>query len=99
MLAIFGGLFALLFWLIARQVSGANIKGWTKASLVISPLGLALVQGDMKGEMHWDELESLKSASQWTVSNAHTRLDQGNAPWEDYAASAVSITRAMKAFK
>ncbi|QGZ42504.1 bifunctional non-homologous end joining protein LigD [Pseudoduganella flava] len=44
----------------------------------------------------WDELPHLKGGDQWTVATVHTRLDHGNAPWADYAKSAVSITKAMK---
>ncbi len=52
-----GGLFTLLIWLEGRAVTGrAGIKNWRKASLVIAPDGLALVQGDMTGQLRWDEL-------------------------------------------
>jgi bifunctional non-homologous end joining protein LigD len=46
--------------------------------------------------VRWDELPKLKSGSQWTVANVHTRLDEGNAPWADYAKSATTLTKAMK---
>ena len=45
----------------------------------------------------WDELATLKAGDQWNVKNAHTRLDQGNAPWEGYAKAAKTLTGAMKA--
>ncbi len=44
----------------------------------------------------WDELARLKAGDQWNIMNAHTRLDQGNAPWADYAKSAKTLTAAMK---
>jgi bifunctional non-homologous end joining protein LigD len=44
----------------------------------------------------WPEAESLHSSTQWHVANIHTRLDQGNAPWDDYEQSAQNITGAMK---
>ncbi|MBZ2207438.1 DNA ligase D [Massilia soli] len=44
----------------------------------------------------WDELAAIKAGDQWTVKNAHTRLDRGNAPWEGYAKSAKTLTAAMK---
>jgi len=44
----------------------------------------------------WDEVESLHSSGQWTVTNIHTRLDQGNAPWADYDKSAQNLAAAMK---
>jgi bifunctional non-homologous end joining protein LigD len=30
------------------------------------------------------------------VKNVQTRLDEGNAPWADYAKSATTLTKAMK---
>jgi len=47
--------------------------------------------------LRWEELPKLKSSTQWTVANVHTRLDEGNAPWEGYAKAAVTLTKAMKA--
>lgn len=47
----------------------------------------------------WDELDGLQSADHWNVSNVHTRLDVGNAPWDDYANSAKGLAPAMKLMK
>jgi len=44
----------------------------------------------------WDELAKLHSGDQWNIANVHERLDTGNAPWQDYAKSARSLTAAMK---
>ena len=44
----------------------------------------------------WDELTSLTSGDQWNVTNVHTRLDRGNAPWAGYAKAAKTLTAAMK---
>jgi bifunctional non-homologous end joining protein LigD len=44
----------------------------------------------------WEEVVKIHSGAQWTVQNIHTRLDQGNAPWRDYAKSAQAIGAAMK---
>jgi bifunctional non-homologous end joining protein LigD len=44
----------------------------------------------------WDELPKLKGGAHWTVATVHTRLDQGNAPWADYAKSAAPLAAAMK---
>ncbi|MYM87338.1 DNA ligase D [Rugamonas sp. FT82W] len=44
----------------------------------------------------WDELDDLHGADQWTVANVHTRLDVGNAPWDDYAKSAKGLAAAMR---
>ncbi len=58
---IFAGLFSLLFWLMRRrQTAPKGFKGWREASLVISPLGLALIQGDLQGEMRWGELKDVR---------------------------------------
>jgi bifunctional non-homologous end joining protein LigD len=44
----------------------------------------------------WDELKSLKGGAHWTVARVHERLDEGNAPWEGYAASSIAPDAAMK---
>lgn len=44
----------------------------------------------------WAEVASLQSSAQWNISNIHTRLDRGNAPWDDYDQSAQNVTDAMK---
>lgn len=46
--------------------------------------------------LRWEELAGLKSSTQWTVANVHTRLDEGNAPWDGYAKAAKTLTKAMK---
>ncbi|MCC2972532.1 DNA ligase D [Massilia sp. IC2-476] len=46
--------------------------------------------------LEWDELMKLKSSTQWTVTNVHTRLDRGNDPWTGYAKAAKAVTKAMK---
>jgi bifunctional non-homologous end joining protein LigD len=46
--------------------------------------------------VRWDELAALKSGAQWTLQTVHERLDEGNAPWADYAKSATTLTKAMK---
>ncbi len=74
LLVMFGGLFTLLFWLVSRRYQPRSIRHWKQASLVISPVGLALVQGDLKGEMRWDELRDLKFKrdSGFDTSHHHT---------------------------
>lgn len=44
----------------------------------------------------WDELEHVKGGDQWNIKNVQSRMDQGNAPWANYAKSAKSLTAAMK---
>jgi hypothetical protein len=36
------------------------LRRWRDAGLVISPAGLALVQGNVRGEMRWAELKDLR---------------------------------------
>jgi bifunctional non-homologous end joining protein LigD len=43
----------------------------------------------------WDELANLTGGDQWTVLNSKSRLQLGNKPWNDYAASAAEINEAM----
>jgi bifunctional non-homologous end joining protein LigD len=47
--------------------------------------------------VRWDELEALTGGAHWTVGLAHTRLEQGNAPWRHYEASRHALVPAMKA--
>ncbi|RZL67094.1 MAG: ATP-dependent DNA ligase, partial [Variovorax sp.] len=45
----------------------------------------------------WDEVSRIDSGAHWKLSNIHGRLDQGNAPWEKFAAAASSPRQAMEA--
>ncbi|MGZ5195017.1 MAG: DNA ligase D [Ramlibacter sp.] len=47
--------------------------------------------------VRWDELAGLKGGAHWSVGNVHTRLDEGNAPWDDYEGSRKALGAAMKA--
>lgn len=47
--------------------------------------------------VNWEELTGLSSGSHWNVQNIGKRLEVGNTPWDDYAASARPIGSAMKA--
>lgn len=44
----------------------------------------------------WSEVEKLDSAAHWHIGNIDDRLDEGNAPWADYASSSTTLSRAMK---
>ena len=45
----------------------------------------------------WEELEGLKSASQWNITNAHDRLQRQRAdPWQDYRRTRQTIKRAAQ---
>ncbi|RZI90416.1 MAG: ATP-dependent DNA ligase, partial [Variovorax sp.] len=45
----------------------------------------------------WDEVVRVDSGAHWKLANIHSRLDQGNTPWEKFAASAGSPRQAMEA--
>jgi bifunctional non-homologous end joining protein LigD len=47
--------------------------------------------------VRWEELQHLKGGDHWTVGAVHTRLDQGNTPWDDYEAGRKGLAAAMKA--
>jgi hypothetical protein len=53
---------AWLIWLTQNQNSPKQfrVKNWEASSLVISPAALALVQGDLTGELRWSEVRGLK---------------------------------------
>ncbi len=55
----FGVMLTLVYWLAGRQ-SLASVRKWRQAGLVIAPDGLALVQGDLVGELSWDEVREVK---------------------------------------
>ena len=46
--------------------------------------------------VRWDELRVLKGGAHWTVRSVHTRLDEGNAPWDDYEKSRAALAAPMK---
>ena len=46
--------------------------------------------------VQWDELDSLKSSSHWTIRAVQARLAKGNTPWSDYQKSARTLTAAMQ---
>jgi hypothetical protein len=56
-MAVLFGIFALAF---GFATAGPRIQNWRQSGLVISPEGLALVQGDMRGELRWDELRDIR---------------------------------------
>jgi hypothetical protein len=63
----FAGGFLLIPVLIAAMAipsiprhAGSHLKNWRNAGLVVTPVGLALCQGTLKGEMRWDELKRMQ---------------------------------------
>src|SRR5207248_4063767 len=51
--AIVGFLLALLLWL--GPVRNPRIKNWRQSCLVLSPGGIGLMQGHLRGELKWQE--------------------------------------------
>ena len=57
--------FGIVFWLFFRQQSGGGAKATREnanACLVISPVGIAMIQGDIRGKLRWDEVRKVVSA-------------------------------------
>jgi hypothetical protein len=48
----------LLAWARQRHPAAGN-RQWPESSLVISPTGIAMVQGDLCGSLRWDELREV----------------------------------------
>jgi hypothetical protein len=44
----------------AESMSPGPVRNWKGASLVIGPQGMAMVQGDIQGEVHWPELLEIR---------------------------------------
>lgn len=56
------GVLAILFFLIGvarRRTPAAGIKNWDLAGVVVSPIGVAMIQGQLKGKMKWDEIKAV----------------------------------------
>ena len=58
-MVIFGGLFFLIS-LAKRDVVSAQAPNWKESTLLVTPAGIALIQGKLKGKLRWDEVLSLK---------------------------------------
>jgi hypothetical protein len=60
------GLFGLIFLVggyTPMRHGQARIKNWQDVTLIITPLAMALQQGDLRGELRWEELLSLSSSN------------------------------------
>jgi hypothetical protein len=56
LLLLLGLLFAFLF----SRSGGGRVSDWHESCLVVSPGGIALLQGALRGKMRWDELRSIE---------------------------------------
>jgi hypothetical protein len=64
--ALLLGLISLLIFVIAGSARRNRFRSTGKGGLVIGPIGLALQQGDLRGQMRWDEITDI-------VCRAYTR--------------------------
>jgi hypothetical protein len=58
LLAVFSGLFMILA--MARSLRYGIREKLKNSSMIISPTGVALLQGDLKGQVRWDELRDIR---------------------------------------
>lgn len=61
--AITLGICAILAFLISRisrRSAAAGVRNWDLAGVVVSPVGVAMIQGHLKGQMKWDEINGVK---------------------------------------
>ena len=71
LLLICGGLAAACYASFRKPLKQI-VKNWQAASLVISPLGIALIQGDLQGEMKWRELQEAKLVNKAPATARHS---------------------------
>lgn len=59
---LLAGLLAFLIGLVRRHSSSPDrgIKNWKQSGLVISPVGIALAQGTLQGQLKWSELRGVE---------------------------------------
>ena len=57
-----GAFYAVLMFAVsfADQTGKPKIKRWRESSLLVSPAGIAMIQGDLRGEMRWEEVRDVK---------------------------------------
>ncbi len=61
--ATFAILIGILTWLISLSLQrhpAQRVKRYSQASLVVSPLGIAMVQGDVRGVLEWREVRDVQ---------------------------------------
>ena len=73
-LGIFSLIFGGLFWLISGVPSSRKRKhlaSHLRSCIVVSPAGLAMDQGDLKGKLRWEEITGFKSLSDGKIGGSH----------------------------
>jgi hypothetical protein len=72
-------MFGVIFLIGSRfpaALAAGRIKDWDQALLIVTPLGLALRQGDLRGELRWAEVVGL-SGRGWRTAIAPDRELRG----------------------
>jgi len=79
-----------LIGLVVQYGIGANIKKWRhqryRAGLVISPPGIAMIQGDLTGELRWDQIRAIRFPA-----SAKSQHALGGGPKDGYSGAAVLL--------
>lgn len=52
-------IFFLAICAVARWSPRRPVKNWQRSCLIVTPSGLALIQGDLQGELRWEEVRDL----------------------------------------
>lgn len=58
LVGLVGGALLIIRWL--DRGSSQSIKNWKASSLVIGPAGLAMIQGDVRGEVTWQQVREVQ---------------------------------------
>ena len=72
--AFFGAICLLASFSNSRSHSSLSVKKWKQSCLVLSPRGLAMVQGNVAGEMGWHEVLDLAYRPRPDFVNSAFRL-------------------------
>ena len=59
MIALVVGVFLTVLFSVIRLRSAPRVKNWERSCLVVSPGGCALTQGDLRGELKWNQLKNI----------------------------------------
>ncbi|MFO0969700.1 MAG: hypothetical protein U0793_29425 [Gemmataceae bacterium] len=91
---LLSALFGLLFWLSGRH-SNIPAKDRERSCLIVTPGGLAMIQGPLKGELRWSEVVDLKPAKKTLdIKVAGARIQV----FDIYDEALASIHEAMQRF-
>jgi hypothetical protein len=86
------GMLLYVLALLRRKLPRATVKNWQKAALIIGPDGLALVQGDVTGELRWRELQGVTTSKGVPSFGLATSYNQAKFPGITLAVAGATIT-------